>query len=55
MMPREITFPALLQHFFQRRLLTERGASSHTIASYRDSSSCCSAMPSSVPDARRRH
>lgn len=29
-------FPALLQEFFQRRLLAERGASAHTIASYRD-------------------
>jgi integrase/recombinase XerD len=29
-------FPALLQQFFQRRLLAERGASAHTIASYRD-------------------
>jgi len=32
----EMAFPALLQDFFQRRLLTERGASAHTIASYRD-------------------
>jgi integrase/recombinase XerD len=31
-----IGFPALLQDFFQRRLVTERGASAHTIASYRD-------------------
>ena len=30
------TFPALLQDFFQRRLVAERGASAHTIASYRD-------------------
>ena len=30
------TFPALLQEFFQRRLVAERGASAHTIASYRD-------------------
>jgi site-specific recombinase XerD len=29
-------FPALLQDFFQRRLVNERGASAHTIASYRD-------------------
>lgn len=29
-------FPALLQDFFQRRLLAERGVSAHTIASYRD-------------------
>lgn len=36
MTPREITFPALLQDFFQRRLVAERGASAHTIASYRD-------------------
>jgi len=31
-----ITFPALLQDFFQRRLVAELGASAHTIASYRD-------------------
>jgi len=31
-----ITFPALVQEFFQRRLVAERGASAHTIASYRD-------------------
>lgn len=31
-----IGFPALVQDFFQRRLLTERGASGHTVASYRD-------------------
>jgi integrase/recombinase XerD len=36
MIAREVTFPALLQDFFQRRLITERGASAHTIASYRD-------------------
>ncbi len=36
MMPPEIAFPALLQGFFQRRLIAERGASAHTIASYRD-------------------
>lgn len=36
MMPREIAFPVLLQDFFQRRLIAERGASAHTIASYRD-------------------
>jgi integrase/recombinase XerD len=36
MMPRKITFPALLQDFFQRHLIAERGASAHTIASYRD-------------------
>jgi hypothetical protein len=29
-------FPALLQEFFQRHLLSERDASAHTIASYRD-------------------
>ena len=32
----ELAFPALLQDFFQRRLLMERGASAPTIASYRD-------------------
>lgn len=36
MTPRAITFPALLQDFFHRRLVSERGASAHTIASYRD-------------------
>lgn len=36
MMPPKITFPVLLQGFFQRRLIAERGASTHTIASYRD-------------------
>jgi integrase/recombinase XerD len=30
------TFPGLLQDFFQRRLINERGVSAHTIASYRD-------------------
>src|SRR5260370_2288585 len=29
-------YPAMLQDFFQRRLVNERGASAHTIASYRD-------------------
>lgn len=36
MTPAEISFPALLQAFFQRRLIAERGVSAHTIASYRD-------------------
>lgn len=36
MMPSEITFPTLLQDFFHRRLVAERGVSAHTIASYRD-------------------
>ena len=36
MTPTTPGFPALLQEFFQRRLLSERGASAHTIASYRD-------------------
>jgi integrase/recombinase XerD len=31
-----VSFPALLQDFFQRRLIAERGVSAHTIASYRD-------------------
>lgn len=30
------TFPTLLQDFFQRRLINERGVSAHTVASYRD-------------------
>jgi integrase/recombinase XerD len=29
-------FPALVERFFTRRLIQERGASSHTVASYRD-------------------
>lgn len=37
MTPPKIGFPALLQDFFLRRLVKERGASAHTIASYRDS------------------
>jgi len=36
MTPPEPSFPALLQAFFQRRLIAERGVSTHTIASYRD-------------------
>jgi site-specific recombinase XerD len=36
MTPPSIGFPLLLQDFFQRRLIAERGASAHTIASYRD-------------------
>jgi site-specific recombinase XerD len=30
------SFPALLEHFFTQRLMTQRQASPHTIASYRD-------------------
>lgn len=36
MIPPSLAFPALLQDFFQRRLMAERGVSAHTIASYRD-------------------
>ena len=36
MMSPKNTFPALLQAFFQQRLVTQRGASAHTIGSYRD-------------------
>ena len=32
-----INFLALLQDFFRRRLVAERGVSAHTTASYRDS------------------
>ena len=32
----ERAFPALLQEFFQQRLIAQRSASAHTIASYRD-------------------
>jgi site-specific recombinase XerD len=31
-----VTFPTLVQDFFQRRLVAERGVSAHTLASYRD-------------------
>ena len=36
MRPAESTFPALLEEFFLRRLVAQRGASAQTIASYRD-------------------
>ena len=36
MRPPEIAFPVLLQDFFLRRLVAERGVSAHTLASYRD-------------------
>ncbi len=36
MRPPQISFPALLQDFFLQRLVAQRGASSQTIASYRD-------------------
>ena len=36
MTPQTNGFPTLLQDFFQRRLIAERGVSAHTIASYRD-------------------
>ena len=36
MRPPRIGFPALLQSFFQQRLIAERGVSARTIASYRD-------------------
>ena len=36
MTPVERAFPALLQDFFHRRLVAQRGVSPHTIASYRD-------------------
>jgi len=36
MRPPQIGFPALLQSFFQQRLVTQRAASAQTIASYRD-------------------
>ena len=32
----QISFPALLQNFFQQRLVAQRGASAQTVASYRD-------------------
>jgi hypothetical protein len=34
MRPPEITFPVLLQDFFQRCLIAQRAVSAHTIASY---------------------
>lgn len=36
MTPPQISFPALLQSFFQQRLVAQRGASAQTVASYRD-------------------
>ena len=36
MTPVERAFPALLRDFFHQRLVAQRGASAHTIASYRD-------------------
>ena len=36
MRPSKTSFPALLQDFFLQRLVAQRGASVHTIASYRD-------------------
>ena len=36
MTPTTVGFPALVQEFFHRRLLAERGVSAHTIASYPD-------------------
>ena len=36
MTPLPVTFPMLVQDFFQRRLVAERGVSAHTLASYRD-------------------
>lgn len=36
MKPAEISFPTLIQDFFLRRLVAQRGASAQTIASYRD-------------------
>ncbi len=36
MRPASFTFPVLLQDFFAKRLLVERGASARTVASYRD-------------------
>ena len=50
MTPSSIPFPRLLQDFFQRRMVAERGASAHTIASYRDSFELLFATPSSAPD-----
>ena len=51
----ERAFPALLQDFFHRRLVAQRGASAHTIASYRTPSRCFSGTPQSAPDAPPRH
>ena len=36
MRPAQIGFPQLLQDFFLRRLIAQRGASARTIESYRD-------------------
>ena len=36
MTPPTLSFPTLVQDFFQRRLVAERAVSAHTVASYRD-------------------
>ena len=35
-MPNESSFAPLVEHFFTKRLISERRVSPHTIASYRD-------------------
>ena len=60
MRPPQIAFPALVQDFFLRRLIAQRGASARTIESYRDAFELLlRASPNSAPasalraDARR--
>ena len=50
----ERAFPALLQEFFHGRLIAQRGASAHTIASYRDTFTLFPGTPQSAPDALPR-
>ena len=50
----ERAFPALLQEFFHRRLIAQRGASAHTIASYRDTFTLFLGYAAGAPDAPPR-
>jgi hypothetical protein len=46
------SFPSLLQRFFTERLLNQLGASSHTVASYRDTFRLLLRLPRNVPSGR---
>jgi hypothetical protein len=45
MMKSKANFPGLLEGFFSERLMQQKPASPHTIASYRDSFGICSGSP----------
>lgn len=54
MTPPAVAFSTLVQDFFQRRLVAERGVSAHTVASYRDTlkgakTQLCRREPTSAP------